>query len=161
MTDTFTRDGSPRLGIAGTPLHPILSDYPATFMTSAPLFDLAAKATRAPGLEGTGFWLGLAGVASAVPAAAAGILDYRRVGSHHPGKSTARTHGMLNTGALVAQSASLWMRRRDPRHPPVASIALGLAAAGLTALAAHLGGELVYEHGFRVDAPEDERRTGP
>jgi uncharacterized membrane protein len=160
-TDLRPQHGPPRLDVLGSPLHPLLSDYPATFISSAPIFDVLAKGLRAPGLDAAGFWVGLAGAASAVPTAVAGVLDYRRVGGHHPGKSTARTHGLLNAAALTAQVGSLWLRRRDPARPPAASLALGLVAAGLTGVSAHLGGELVYQHGFRVDAPEDERRTGP
>jgi len=152
---------APRLSVLGTPLHPILSDLPSTFFTTAPVFDLAARRFRAPGLDAVGFWLGLAGVVSAGPAAAAGLLDYRRVGEGHEAKGTARLHGLLNTVALATAGASLLLRRRSIREPSPAALGLGLAAAALTTVSAHLGGELVYEHGFRVDAPEPERVAGP
>jgi uncharacterized membrane protein len=151
----------PRLEVLGTPLHPMLSDLPASFTTTAPLFDLAARAVRAPGLDAAGYWVGLAGVASALPAALAGLADYRRVDASHPARSRATLHGLLNGAALVTAGTSLWLRRRDPRNPPRASLALALAASGLTAVSGHLGGELVFQHGFRVDAPEPERLAGP
>jgi uncharacterized membrane protein len=151
----------PRLGVLGAPLHPALSDLPATFLTTAPVFDLLARRLRAPGIDSAGFWVELAGVVSAAPAAVAGLLDYKRANDAHPAKGMARVHGLLNTAALGTAVTALWLRRRDVRRPSGASLRLGLAAAALTAVSAHLGGELVYKHGFRVDAPEPERLAGP
>ena len=126
----------------GHPLHPVLTDLPIGFWTSAFLLDIVGGRQ---GRRSAQLLVGL-GVASAVPTAVAGLADWadtsggtRRVGS---------VHAILN-GLGLATFALSWRARRRGQHGlGVLWCFVGSAAA--TAAAA-LGGELVYRRGTGVD----------
>ena len=126
----------------GHPLHPVLTDLPIGFWTSAFVLDVVG---RREGRRAAQLLVGL-GVASAVPTAMAGLADWadtsggtRRVGS---------VHAILN-GLGLATFALSWRARRRGQHGlGVLWCFVGSAAA--TAAAA-LGGELVYRRGTGVD----------
>jgi nitrite reductase/ring-hydroxylating ferredoxin subunit/uncharacterized membrane protein len=126
----------------GHPLHPMLTDLPIGFWTSAFTLDLvggtaARKAsTRLVGL----------GLLSAVPAALAGASDWadtsvqeRRIGL---------AHALANGAATVAYLAS-WRARKQGRH--LRGVALGLVGASAATVAGYLGGHLLQGLGLGVD----------
>jgi uncharacterized membrane protein len=154
------RERLPRLSFLGTPVHPVLTDVPSSMFSLVPLFDAGARASGTDDLSVVAYWNTVVGVAAAVPTAATGVLDYLRVDQHAPGKRTGAIHGTLNGLAMATSVASLLLRRRDPRRPSAAAQLLSLATAGLVGVSAHLGGELVYEHGYRVDAPQTIPQLG-
>ncbi len=147
-----TREKVPRLSFLGTPIHPVLTDAPSALLTLVPLFDVAARTTRSGDLAATAYWNQLVGVVAAVPTAATGALDYLRVAEGAPGKGKGAVHGALNGAAMALSVASLVARRRAPRNPSGRAQLLAAAAGVLVTVSAHLGGELVYEYGYRVDA---------
>ena len=139
----------------GTPLHPVLTDIPIGASTTAVAFDALTIADGDPALERAADAALAVAVVSALPTASTGLRDWsylrgedRRIGTGH---------ALLNTTALVLNCLSLLARRT---HRPSGRI-LAAAGFGFTTLAAHLGGELSFGRGLRVnrtafDAPEPE-----
>jgi len=126
----------------GHPLHPMLTDLPIGFWTSAFVLDLvggkrAAAASRR---------LVALGILSALPTAAAGLSDWsdtigddRRIGTVHAG---------ANGAALVLYSWS-WLARGRGRRGK--GVILGLLGAGAASAGGYLGGHLVYRKGVGPD----------
>jgi nitrite reductase/ring-hydroxylating ferredoxin subunit/uncharacterized membrane protein len=126
----------------GHRLHPALVPLPIGFWSGALLFDLVAT-RRARWAADV---LVAAGVASAVPTAAAGLSDWadaepeaRRVGLVHAG---------LNSLALVCYSASLVARLLGGRK---AGFGLSLAGAAAMGAGGYLGGHLAYVQAVGVE----------
>jgi nitrite reductase/ring-hydroxylating ferredoxin subunit/uncharacterized membrane protein len=140
----------------GAPLHPALTDVPLGSWSAAATFDaidllrgedsLAAAADAALAL----------GVLAAVPAALSGINDWSYL--RGDSKRVGTVHALVNTTGLVLNIASLALRRSGSRD--LGRLMSGLAYGGAL-FAAHLGGELSFGLGVRVnrtafESPEHE-----
>ena len=125
----------------GHPLHPVLTDLPiGAWMMSA----LLAAADL----------LVAAGVAAAVPAAAAGLNDWSdTVG---PETRVGLVHAAVNTTALSLYLASLAARARGRRH---GGKALSLAKLGVLTGGAYLGRHLSFGMGVDVNRAAWEQWT--
>lgn len=119
----------------GHALHPVLTDLPIGFWTSALVLDLvgARRSSRV---------MNACGCVSALGAAATGLADWtvtdgrdRRLGLFH---------GLLNAGGLTCQLAALTARGSRRRR-------LSWAGWTISAAAAYVGGELVFARGLMVD----------
>jgi len=134
----------------GHPLHPLLTDLPIGFWTSAWVLDIVGgKKSAAAARKLVGF-----GILSAIPAAATGASDWgdttggeRRVGL---------VHAAANSAALVAFVASYIQRRKGHRAK---GIAWGWVGAASATVGGHLGGHLVTALGVGVDTTAFE--VGP
>jgi nitrite reductase/ring-hydroxylating ferredoxin subunit len=86
------------------------------------------------------------GVVGALGAAVTGLSDWRYLtgGSRRMGV----THGLLNTIGLLLSIASLVLRATGRRNAGRLAFLTGYSVSGM---AAHLGGELSYHYGLRVD----------
>jgi nitrite reductase/ring-hydroxylating ferredoxin subunit/uncharacterized membrane protein len=126
----------------GHALHPMLTDLPIGFWTSAMALDMfGGRGGRDHARRLVAF-----GLLSAVPAAAAGAADWsdttdapRRVGLVHAG---------ANTAALALYFGS-WRARRRGRHGW--GIVLSFAGATAATVAGYLGGHLLETAGIGVD----------
>ena len=126
----------------GHPLHPMLTDLPIGFWTSAFTLDLVGgRGSRRAATHLVGW-----GVLSAVPTAVSGAADWgdttgrpRRIGL---------VHAAANTTALACYTAS-WIARRRGRH--WRGVALGLAGATAATVGGYLGGHLLQSLGVGVD----------
>jgi nitrite reductase/ring-hydroxylating ferredoxin subunit/uncharacterized membrane protein len=126
----------------GHALHPMLTDLPIGFWTSAFTLDLiGGRASRAAAQRLVGL-----GVLSALPAIASGATDWsdtygaeRRVGA---------VHAALNATALLCFTAS-WAARRRGRNGR--GILWGLAGSTVATGGGYLGGHLVQRLGLGVD----------
>jgi nitrite reductase/ring-hydroxylating ferredoxin subunit/uncharacterized membrane protein len=126
----------------GHALHPMLTDLPIGFWTSAFMLDfVGGKKSRAAAQRLIGL-----GVLSALPAIATGATDWadttdeeRRVGF---------VHAALNTAALACFTAS-WLARRRGRHGR--GIVYGLAGSTAATGGGYLGGHLVQRMGLGID----------
>jgi uncharacterized membrane protein len=156
-----TRRRIPRLSFLGTPVHPPLTDIPVALLFAAPMFDAAALARDSDELGAVGFWNTAGGVASTLPTALTGLLDYLRVPADAPGKGKGTVHGLMNSAALGLSAASLWLRRDRPERPTPASLALSSASAAIVTVSAHIGGLLVFEEGFRAERARPLREPEP
>lgn len=127
-------DGRP----LGSPLHPALTDVPVGAWTASVALDLAGSRSADGALA--------VAVASAAPTAAAGLSDW----SHLRGQDrrVATLHATLNVAGLALAGLSLAARASGRRGLGRTLSLGGFAVAGL---AAHLGGELTYGRGVRVD----------
>lgn len=130
----------------GVPLHPALTDVPVGAWTSALCLDLVAGITGSDTAEKAADGALAVGVAGALPAAATGTADWRDLIGDE--RRIATVHALLNVAALALNVASLVQRARGKR---AAGRALSAAALAISGSAAHLGGELSFGLGVRVN----------
>jgi uncharacterized membrane protein len=118
----------------GHALHPILTDVPIGFWTSAVVLDLVGgRGARGPAQR-----LVALGVASAVPTAVTGWAEWSGTGQRE--QRVGVVHAVSNVVALTLFAAS-WRARRADRH--LSGVALGLAASSALGAGGFLGGHLV------------------
>jgi len=130
----------------GAPLHPALTDVPVGALTAAVALDAVAVATRSRTVDRNADAALAVSVASAAAAAATGLSDWRYMRGEK--RRLAAAHGLLNVVGTALNATSLGLRLADRRRAGRASSALGFAVASL---AAHLGGQLSFGMGVRVN----------
>jgi nitrite reductase/ring-hydroxylating ferredoxin subunit/uncharacterized membrane protein len=126
----------------GHRFHPLMVPLPIGFWSGALLFDLVATRRArwaADVLVG-------AGVAAAVPTAAAGLSDWSD--AEPEGRRVGLVHATCNTLALVCYSASLVARLLGRRK---AGVGFGLAGATAISVGGYLGGHLAYVQAVGVE----------
>lgn len=128
------------------PLHPVLTDVPVGSWTAALVFDGLDAATDSRAMRNAADASLLMGTLSAFAAAVTGLSDWRYLsgGSRRMGV----VHGLLNTIGLVLSVASLVLRAAGRRNAGRITFLAGYSVSGM---AAHLGGELSYNYGLRVN----------
>jgi nitrite reductase/ring-hydroxylating ferredoxin subunit/uncharacterized membrane protein len=137
------------------PLHPALTDVPIGSWTAALVFDGLDVATGRKAMRNAADASIAMGVVGALGAAVTGLSDWRYLsgGSRRMGIA----HGLLNSVALVLNIISLVLRARGRRNAGRWAFLMGYSISGM---AAHLGGELSYGYGLRVNRNVFES-TGP
>jgi len=139
------------------PLRPALTDVPVGSWTAALVFDGLDAATDSRTMRNAADASLVVGVLGAFGAAVTGLSDWRYLsgGSRRMGVA----HGLLNTIGLVLSVTSLVLRAAGRRNAGRITFLAGYSVSGM---AAHLGGELSYDYGLRVnrnafvpDGPED------
>ena len=139
-----------------TPLHPALTDVPVGAWTAALIFDGLDVVGRPRGVRSAADWSLAVGTAGGVMAAVTGLSDWRdlRGSSRRMGMA----HGLLNTAGLALSAASLGLRAAGKRGAGRWVFLLGYSLAGT---ATHLGGELSYNYGLRVNRAVFYEGSGP
>jgi uncharacterized membrane protein len=118
----------------GHAVHPILTDLPIGFWTSALVLDLAGgRGARKPAQRLIGL-----GVLAAVPTAVTGWAEWSGTGQRE--QRVGVVHAVSNVVALGLFTAS-WRARRAERH--LTGKVLGLAASSALGVGGFLGGHLV------------------
>ncbi len=132
-------------------LHPSLVHFPIAFLPLSIGCDLLGRVTGSRGLAELGRRTMPLAAASAVVAAAAGLVAQEEVRAEGEAHDMLVTHRNLNLG-LVATSLgmALWRSRRE--QPSAGYLLLGLLGLGAMSYTAYLGGHMVYEHGVGVAA---------
>lgn len=126
----------------GHPLHPLLTDLPIGFWTSAVVLDLLGGRQAQPAADAL---VGL-GVTAALPTAAAGLADWSEL--NEPERRTGLVHAVANVAATALYGLSYLARRRGQRGP---GLLLGLAGAAAATAGGFLGGHLSYRRGAGVN----------
>ncbi len=130
------------------PLHAILIEVPMGSWTGTVVFDTIASLTGSKNMDIAADATIVLGLVGAVGAALTGMNDWadtdgapRRIGA---------VHMLLNIASVGLFGAS-WLRRRSSQAGS-RTTARVLAGAGylVVSASAHLGGNLVYEHGIGV-----------
>ncbi len=129
----------------GHPLHVALTDVPIGSWTTAVALDLLEMTTgRREFGAGADAAIGF-GILGAVGAAITGLTDWQDVDP--PARRIGLVHALLNTGTLGLFATSLATRRNSRTTGRL----LAIAGLGLGAMAARLGGQLVYDERIGVD----------
>lgn len=137
----------------GTPLHPALTDVPIGAWSATFALDAVSVVTGSASAQTAADGALAVGIAGAVPAALTGASDWRDL-TDEP-RRIGTLHALLNTAGLVLNVASLSCRVRNRRGRGRALSALALGVSGT---AAHLGGELSFGLGVRVNQTIDGAR---
>jgi len=137
------------------PLHPALTDVPVGAWTAALVFDGLDVMTGSRAMRNAADASLAVGVAGGLAAAATGLSDWRYLGGGS--RRMGAAHGLLNAAGLALSGASLVLRAVGRRR---AGQIVFLAGFSISGTAAHLGGELSYNHGLRVNRNAFEA-TGP
>src|ERR687898_783855 len=130
----------------GSPLHPALTDVPVGSWTAALVFDGLDIATGKTAMRNAADATLAVGIAGGCAAAAVGLSDWRYLkgGSRRMGMA----HALLNAGGVALQTSFLIPRAAGRRN---AGRLAFLAGYSLNGMGAHLGGELSYGYGLRVN----------
>jgi nitrite reductase/ring-hydroxylating ferredoxin subunit/uncharacterized membrane protein len=128
------------------PLHPAMTDVPIGSWTAALVFDGLDLATGKKPVRHAADLSLVFGTLGALGAAVTGLSDWRYLsgGSRRMGVA----HGLLNTIGLLLSIISLVQRATGRRNAGRLTFLTGYSISGM---AAHLGGELSYHYGLRVD----------
>jgi nitrite reductase/ring-hydroxylating ferredoxin subunit/uncharacterized membrane protein len=130
----------------GAPLHPAITDVPVGALTATVALDGVALVTGSRTVDRQADGALAVSVAGALAAAATGLADWRYMRGEK--RRLAAGHGLLNVVGLACNATSLGLRLSGRRRAGRVSSALGFAVAGA---AAHLGGELSFGMGVRVN----------
>lgn len=130
----------------GAPLHPALTDVPVGALTAAVTLDGVALATGSRAVERQADGALAISVAGALAAAATGFSDWRDLGGET--RRLALAHGLINVVGVACNTTSLGLRMAGRRRAGQVSSALGFLVASA---AAHLGGDLTFGLGVRVN----------
>jgi nitrite reductase/ring-hydroxylating ferredoxin subunit/uncharacterized membrane protein len=128
------------------PLHPALTDVPLGSWTAALVFDGLDVVSDSRAMRNAADASLAFGVLGALGAALTGLSDWRYLegGSRRMGVA----HGLLNAVGLALSVASLVLRATGRRNAGRLTFLAGYSVSGT---AAHLGGELSYDYGLRVN----------
>lgn len=137
------------------PLHPVLTDVPIGSWTATLVFDGLDIVSGKRAMRNAADASLALGVAGGFVAAAVGFSDWRYTsgGSRRMGMA----HAMLNAAGLALSTSSIFLRATGRRN---AGRLAFLAGYSLNGMGAHLGGELSYKYGLRVNRNAFEE-TGP
>lgn len=130
----------------GHPLHPMLTDLPIGFWTSAFVLDLVGGRRGRPAADA----FVAMGVATALPTAAAGAADWSELDA--PERRSGLVHAAANLTATALYAMSFVARRRGRR---ARGVLLGLAGATAATAGGFLGGHLTYGRAAGVNAAVD------
>lgn len=140
-----------RAALGGHPLHPMFIHFPVAALTGLVAADGAWLFTGDPFWARAGLWLSGIGAAGGWAASILGLIDILAVARIRE-KITAWCHAVIAVMMLSLASLNWILRfRRGPEALAGWEFYLSLLTAGLIALAAYLGGRLVYEHAVGVD----------
>lgn len=140
-----------KAAIAGHPLHPMMIHFPVAALIGLPGSDFAWLHTGDPFWARAGLWLAGVGALGGWAASLAGLVDLLAVAAVRR-KITAWGHALI--AVMMLSLASLnWALRLGPDAGQWLwpwGLGLSLGTACFIALAAYLGGRLVYEQAVGV-----------
>jgi nitrite reductase/ring-hydroxylating ferredoxin subunit/uncharacterized membrane protein len=130
----------------GAPLHPPLTDVPVGAWTTALLLDTGSALSRGPELGAAADRALAVGTIAAVPTVLTGLNDASYLRGQR--RRIAIVHALANVVGLSLSTASLACRYTGRRR-----VARGLSGMGylISSVAAHLGGDLSFGLGVRVN----------
>src|SRR5918911_359340 len=133
-----------KASIRGHPLHPSLIPFPFAFLWGAFAFDAGGRLLDRPAWWTTGFYLGVAGVLTALLAAVPGFIDYfGTVPPKSSGRERATRHMLLNLATVALFAVAAWLRKSGAAPPTAITLALEAVGAAMLSIAGYMGGTLV------------------
>lgn len=146
-------------GGKGRPVHPALVHFPIALYPASLLFDGISYLVDDgnPFVKGA-FTLLAAALVVSVAAVVTGFADFLRIPAGGSTWKLAVTHMTLQlvTGGLFLADAILRARDLNVTTSPIGPVILSAVGVVIMASGALLGGDLVYRHGQRVEARQEE-----
>ena len=129
------------------PLHVVLTDVPVGAWSVTVVADTLDAMTGRESLHKVADVALAIGLVGAVGAAVTGMVDWSEIRDRRP-RRIGSVHALLNIGATALFAASCVTRKTAKRR----TVSRALAAAGyvMVSVSAHLGGNMIYEHGIGV-----------
>ncbi len=135
------------------PLHPPFTHFPIAFWISAVVLDLLLSAewlSAIPGIDGFALphLLLWSGVAMALPAVAAGLIDYAKLPSSIQGSRVLQRHVLSMASAFVLfLCAAIWRVKSGAfaAEPAIGIVVLELVAAIALVVGGYLASRVVFE----------------
>jgi uncharacterized membrane protein len=128
------------------PLHAILTDVPVGSWTATIAFDSIAALSSSSKLDSAADAAVVVGLIGAAGAAVTGLNDWSEI-REPAARKIGLIHAVLNVAAVGLFASSCIARSRRARTSGRALAAIGYLVVSASA---HLGGNLVYEHGIGV-----------
>jgi len=135
----------------GHPLHPLLTDLPIGFWTSAFVLDLVGGRSSQRAADAL---VGL-GVLSALPTAASGAADWSELNDSD--QRAGLVHAVANVTATTLYALSYVARRRGRRG---SGVLLGFAGAAAATVGGYLGGHLTFRRSVGPNRAADAPAPG-
>ena len=129
------------------PLHVVIVEVPVGAWSATAAFDALAAMTGSEKMDFAADATLALGLVGAVGAAVTGMTNWSEVREAAPRKIGA-VHALLNVAATGLYVGSLIARRKDGGRST--GRALGTLGYLVVSLSAHLGGNMIYEHGVGV-----------
>lgn len=148
-----------KVAIMKHPLHPMAVVFPTAFLLFMPLTDTAYWWSHDPFWALASFWLGAAGFALGLVAAALGMADFMLV------KEVRRhlaswTHFVTAITALALAGTNVQLRWDDPLGTVLPwGMTVSLLTALMITIAAWLGGTLTFGHGVGTYVHEHDQQS--
>ncbi|HZX15453.1 MAG TPA: DUF2231 domain-containing protein [Pseudomonas sp.] len=139
-----------RAAIAGHPLHPMMIHFPVAALLGLVASDLAYLWSDDPFWWRASLWLAGIGSLGGWLASLAGLIDLLTVERIRL-KITAWCHAIIAVMMLSLATLNWLLRYQGLDGMQLWCLYLSLLTAGLIALAAYLGGRLVYEQAVGVE----------
>jgi uncharacterized membrane protein len=130
-------------------MHPAMVHFPIALLPLSLGADALGRLTGDYALLEMGRRTMPLAAASAVTAAAFGLIAQQAVHAEGQAHDLLVTHRTLNAG-LVGVTAAMAARRMRTHRPGLGYLAVGLAALGAMGYSAYVGGRMSYEHGLGV-----------
>lgn len=149
-----------RLRLAGHPLHPMLVHFPVALWTLSVAADAGGLVTDGEAWWSASFACQALGLLAALPAMAAGALDFTSLPRGHPGLDTAVAHLMaMGTAWLLFLASAMLRGLPGAGAAPLLAILAGCAGFLAMAVGGWLGGRLVYHFRVGVEAGQGEEQS--
>jgi uncharacterized membrane protein len=130
------------------PLHAVLTDVPVGSWTAAVAFDAVGAIARSRKMDAAADAAVILGLAGAAAAAVTGLNDWAEIKKKNP-RRVGAAHALLNIAGTGLFLTSCVLRRKERTRANARAVAI--LAYLVVSLSAHLGGNLVYEHGIGVE----------
>ena len=135
------------------PLHVVLTDVPVGAWTVTVIADALGAVSGSDSLDTVADVSLLVGLLGAAGAAVTGMVDWSEIKPERP-RRIGSSHALLNVLATALLATSSLTRGKGRRRTLPRSLAVaGYLVAGISA---HLGGNMIYEHGIGVRGSHDE-----
>jgi uncharacterized membrane protein len=161
MTIRGRESHGPR-GWAGKPAHPPLTDVPIGAYCIAAVLDLVSFLGRnylwSHDVYRAATFVLIAGAAVSLLTALTGFLDWRTIEHGTQVRRTANAHAICMlavTGLVLVDLGVRWFGYWGAAYTETLPLVLSLGTAAVLFVGALLGGSLVYDYGFNVEAQGD------
>lgn len=138
------------VSVVGHPIHPILVQFPISFLVGALLTDAVFWFAGDVFWARASFWLIVGGLVGGLAAALTGIVDFLRIPRVRK-RTAGWAHLILNVAALLLSIVNLALRWNNPVSAVLPwGLVISVVVATLLGVSGWYGGELIYRHKIAV-----------